>query len=217
MSCKPYEIMTCTEIREILHRRASGEQELLDAILEVDVASLYYHTHSYYLQEKYYHDRYPNDFATWVADQVRDRVLSERLSVLDLFTIKNLESLRWELCYIIESHIDAIGYSPRALLGDPFEFVRSHDVVLPSGLVLRNASDLRKAIETMSVDSLYYHFFKDVFGRGLHLGSLVQWVLEDLRDERTGKLLADVNPYKLHSDRLRSELLRTLDSVGGKS
>jgi len=38
MDVKPYPLMTCAEIREILNRRAVGEQELLEGIEEVDRA-----------------------------------------------------------------------------------------------------------------------------------------------------------------------------------
>jgi hypothetical protein len=215
MSARPFEIQTCTEIREILNRRASGEQELMDAILEVDASSLYYHTHSYYLAEKYHVDHHPNDFATWASQQVRDRILGERLSVLDLFSLQDVEALRTELATILESHIDVIGYSPRALLGDPFEFVRSHVVVLPTGTAVRTAADLWKAVKAMPTESLYFHFFKDVFGRGRRVGTLVEWVADELGDGGLAERLASVNPYKLHLDRLRSELEAILRPAGG--
>jgi hypothetical protein len=217
MDTRPYEIMTCVEIREILNRRASGEQELMDAILEVDASSLYYHTHSYYLAEKYHHDHHPNDFATWASQQVRDRILGERLSVLDLFSLQNVEALRVELATIIESHLDVLGYSPRALLGDPFDFVRSHAVVLPTGVTVRTAADLRGAVEKMSAESLYFHFYKDVFGAGRRIGTLVEWVGGELRDGALAERLSAVNPYKLHMERLRREVLDLLTPAGGKA
>ena len=210
MTAKAYELKTCAELREILNRRASGEQELMDAIQEIDASSLYYHTHSYYLHEKYHHDRYPNDFATWTAHQVRDRILGERLSVVDLFNLKTVEALRQELTTIIESHLDVIGYSPRALLGDPFEFVRSHAIVLPTGISVRTREELRKALETVTADSLYFHFFQDAFGRGRHTGTLVEWVASDLHDDALAARLAGVNPYKLNLERLRTEVLDIL-------
>lgn len=217
MTVKPYEIKTCSEIREILNRRASGEQELMDAILDVDASSLYYHTHSYYLAEKYHHDHHPNDFATWASQQVRDRILGERLSVLDIFALKDVEGLRSELATIIESHLDVIGYSPRALLGDPFEFVRSHDVVLPTGMSLRSIDDLRRALKEMSTESMYYHFFKDAFGSGRRAGTLVEWVGSELKQDGIAQRLGGVNPYKLHLDQLRRELDGILAAGGGNA
>lgn len=217
MTAKPYEIMSCAEIREILNRRASGEQELMDAILDVDASSLYYHTHSYYLAEKYHHDHHPNDFATWASQQVRDRILGERLSVLDLYALKDVEALRAELATIIESHIDVIGYSPRALLGDPFEFVRSHDVILPTGQVLKSVDDLRRVLPQMTAESMYFHFFKDAFGAGRRVGTLVEWVGTELKEEGLARKLGAVNPYKLHMNQLRREVGEILAAGGGNS
>ncbi|MBI2900204.1 MAG: hypothetical protein HYY17_08460 [Planctomycetes bacterium] len=217
MGRKPYPLMTLAEIREILHRRAAGEQDLLDGIEEIDGASIYYHTHSYYLRGKYRHDRYPNDFATWVADQVRDRVLSERLSMVDPSTFADVEGLRAGLITIIEQHLDTIGFSPRALFGEPFEFVRAHIVVLPTGVEVGSRAELKAALASAPPETLFYHFFEDAFGRGRRTGSLVEWVAEDLGDAPLAAALAAVNPYCLHLEQLRTRILRALDEGGGRT
>ena len=157
MSCKPYEIKTCTEIREILNRRASGEQELLDAILEVDVASLYYHTHSYYLQEKYYHDRHPNDFATWVAIHAHDRVLGEKLGVLDPFAYRSPEELRQDIIAIMDDHLNRNPARYRYTTGEPFDFVRSHVIEAPLNRHTWTLAEFRDAVQEVEVGALYNH------------------------------------------------------------
>lgn len=213
MAVKPYEIMTCAEIREILNRRAEGEQDLLQGIEEVDASSIYYHTHSYYLHGKYQHDPYPNDFANWVAVHVRDRVLSERLAVVDPWTVADLEALRQQLIAIVEDHLDALRFSPRSLFGDPFEFLRGHLFALPTGIAVRTREELREAFRVAPPEALYYHFFADAFGKGRRTGSVVAWAAEELRDRPLGEALAGVNPYRLHLEQLRSALLRAVDQV----
>ncbi|HXG60683.1 MAG TPA: DUF5752 family protein [Planctomycetota bacterium] len=215
MPPKPYVLMTCAEVREILNRRARGEQELLDHLEEVDAASIYYHTHSYYLRGKYRHDRYPNDFATWVAEQVRDRVLSERLAVLDPFTLPDVEALRRQLVTQIEDHIEELGFAPRALFGDPFDFIRGHVVAVPAGMEIRTREDLREGLRRAPPEALYYHFFEDAFRQGRRHGTLVAWVAEELGDAPLAAALARVNPYRLHLEHLRRDLLRVLDASGG--
>lgn len=217
MTARPYALMTCAEVREILNRRAAGEQDLLEQIEEVDVRSIYYHTHSYYLRGKYEHDRYPNDFATWVAENVRDRVLSERLAVIDPSAAADLEALRGDLAALIEDHLEELGFSPRALFGEPFEFLRGHVVPIPSGVEVRARAELREALRTAAPETLYWHFFEDAFGRGRRCGSLVMWVAEDLRDPGLAEELSRVNPYRLHLEHLRAALLQAFDRAGRRS
>jgi len=206
--------MTLAEIREILHRRAAGEQDLLEGIEEVDGASIYYHTHSYYLRGKYRHDRYPNDFATWVAEHVRDRVLSERLSMVDPSTFQDVEALRRGLIAVLEEHLETLRFSPRTLFGDPFEFVRAQVVVLPTGIEVGSRADLKAALAAASPETLFYHFFEDVFGRGRRSGSLVDWVAEDPADAPLAAALVRINPYCLHLEQLRNRILRAFDEGG---
>src|SRR5439155_18107 len=76
----------CWELREMLGRRAYDERELLEQLEEVPLDSIYFHTHSCFLHERSFLGGYPNDFATWVAIQVRDRVLGEKLGLPELAT-----------------------------------------------------------------------------------------------------------------------------------
>jgi hypothetical protein len=82
---------------------------------------------------------------------------------------------------------------------------------------VRSAAELRSAVEKMTTESLYFHFFKDVFGAGRRVGTLVEWVGNDLRDGALAERLSAVNPYKLHLERLRQDLLGILAPAGGKN
>src|SRR5262249_16335666 len=82
-------------------RRAADGQELLDGLEEVPLDSIYFHTHSYFLRHPYIAGPYPNDFANWAAIQLRDRVLGERLAVIDPSEVGDLEALRNELVTIL--------------------------------------------------------------------------------------------------------------------
>ena len=212
MGVKPYSLYSCADVREIINRRAHGEQELLDGIEEVDEDSIYYHTHSYYLHGKYEYDLHPNDFATWVADDVRDRLLSERLAILDPFQFENLEALREELVTTIDDHINRLGFSPRALTGDAFHFFRAHIVTFATGVTVKSKDELSRAIAVASPQTIFYHFFEDAFRKGNHHGSLVHWVADELRDQELAVKLATFNPYRLHMEQIRSELLFLIGS-----
>jgi hypothetical protein len=59
--------------------------------------------------------------------------------------------------------------------------------------------------------TIYYHFFEDAFRKGSRSGSLVQWVADELGDQDLAEKLATFNPYRLHLERIRSELLSLID------
>src|SRR5437867_6720569 len=102
----PFRFVSCIELREVLGKRAMDEHRLLEIIEEVPADSIYYHTHSYYLRHPYTQELYPNDFATWVVRHAQDRVLGERLGVVDPFDFDDIEALRAELVGIIGDHLD---------------------------------------------------------------------------------------------------------------
>lgn len=214
MPAKPYSLMTYAEIREILHRKARGEQELLEGIEEVDAASIFYHTHSHYMHQRYLQEHYPNDFATWVAEDVRDRVLSERLAVVDPFEAGDVESIRRDLIEILEDHLDAMGFSPRALFGEPFHFLRAHVVPIPTGVKVRTRTELRTALGGASPGTLYYHFFEDAIGKGRRTGTLVDWIATQLKESALADAVAALNPYRINLATFRKDLQRVLGEAG---
>src|SRR5207237_4089275 len=121
----PSQFMACWELREMLGRRAADVQELLDGLEEVPLDSIYFHTHSYFLRHPYIAGPYPNDFANWTAIQLRDRVLGERLAVIDPFEVSDVEALRNELVTILDDHLSHVGSVPRVVYGELFFFMQS--------------------------------------------------------------------------------------------
>ena len=97
----PFQFFSCLELRKVLGKRAIDEQRLLELIEEVPADSIYYHTHSYYLRHPFSQGLFPNDFATWAALHVQDRVLAERLGLLDPFQFDHIEELREALMSVL--------------------------------------------------------------------------------------------------------------------
>ena len=82
---RPFSFFGCLELREILGRRARDERELMEGLEQIPAGSIYYHTHSIFLRHPHIGGGYPNDFANWVATQVGDKGLAERLAFGDPF------------------------------------------------------------------------------------------------------------------------------------
>src|SRR5574342_214879 len=100
MTDRPFRFTGCSEMREMLGEEADDEKRLVELLEAVPLDSIYFHTHSYFLRHSYVERVYPNDFAQWVAMEVRDHVLGERLAVVDLFEFEGLDALRAELILV---------------------------------------------------------------------------------------------------------------------
>src|SRR5260370_27833519 len=110
---QPFIFTGCVEVRQALDHRATDERELLERLEEVPAGSVFYHTHGYFLRQRTITTVYGNDFASWVATQVRDQVLAERLAVVHPFEFAILAPLRGGLASIIPDHLPRPSPPPR--------------------------------------------------------------------------------------------------------
>jgi len=176
---QPFRFVSCMELREVLGKRAMDEQRLLEIVEEAPADSIYYHTHSYYLRHSYRQGLFPNDFATWVALHVQDRVLAEQLGVVDPFAFDDIEQLRGEILTILGEHLGRVKLIPRCSTGEPFEFVRSHIIEADLQLEARTLGEFRAAIAGVEVGAVYYHLCDARLRQGRVSGDFAQWFAAD--------------------------------------
>lgn len=155
-----FHFMGCIEIKELLGKKADDEQELLELIEEAPLDSIYYHTHSYFLRHFYIVGLYPNDFANWAAIQVRDRVLGEKLGIVTPSGEKSIEDIKSELIEIIDSHLSSIKIIPSVVYGQPFYFMQSRIIEVPTGISVSNLQDFFEALKTVDASAIYNHTFE---------------------------------------------------------
>jgi hypothetical protein len=154
---RPFQFVSCMELREVLGKRATDVPRLLELIEEVPSDSIYYHTHSYYLRHAYAQTLYPNDFATWAALAAHDRVLGERLGVLDPFSYFSLDALRQDIIAIIDDHLSHNPFVYRATGAEPFDFVRSYVIEAPLDRQAWTLLEFRNAVQDIEAGALYFH------------------------------------------------------------
>lgn len=207
----PFRFMACSEIQELLGKQAEDERSLAELLEEVPVDSVYFHTHSYFLRHRFIERIYPNDFAEWIANQVRDHVLAERLSVVDPYDFTSLEMLREELISIIDDHLSGMSTVPRAQFGSPFYFNRSRILQVPTGLEVRTLPEFRDAISEVDVSALYFHVFEAHLRLQREENDFSSWIRESLKLPALANRMKALNPYVGSLERLRSSLLNMCD------
>ncbi len=209
---RTFAFIGCIELREILGRRARDERELMEALEQVPLGSVYYHTHSVFLRHPRITSAYPNDFANWVATQVRDQALAERLAVVDPFQFATLEEVRDEFVSIIEAHVTALHPVPRVVFGDPLFFVQSHVIEVSTGLEARTLDEFRRCLADVDQSAIYLHALHARVMRHVSGGDFAQWLRDELGRPALAEEIARINPYLGGLERIRQETLRLIDA-----
>ena len=195
----------------MLGRSARDEQQLLEAIEEIPPDSLYYHTHSFFLRHPYIVGPYPNDFATWAAIQVRDRVLGEKLGILDPYDFENLEALRAEIVSIIEEHLSQLQIIPRVIYGEPFYFMQSRIIEVPTGLKARTLKEFREILATIDASVVYYHTFEAIRRPGRKKGDFPFWIEGELGLPEISQKISKLHPYMSTLESMRHQIIKLCD------
>lgn len=211
-----FRFIGCSEIQEILGKQAEDERTLAELLEEVPLDSIYFHTHSFFLRHRFIERTYPNDFAEWVGEQVRDHVLAERLSVVDPFDFHSLEALREELISIIDDHLSGMTTVPRAGFGTPFYFNRSRILEVPTGLEARTLAEFREAISEVDVSAVYFHVFEVHLRLQREENDFSAWIRNGLKIPELADHIQLLNPYLGSLERLRSSLLTRCDDYLAK-
>ncbi|MBL7081247.1 MAG: hypothetical protein ISS44_01575 [Candidatus Omnitrophica bacterium] len=199
--------MGCIEIKELLGKRADDEMELLELIKEVSIDSIYYHTHSCFLRHFYIAGPYPNDFANWAAIQVRDRVLGEKLAEITPSSKKNLEDIRTELIEIIDGHLATIKIVPSVTYGQPFYFMQSRIIEVPTGITVSNLGEFLEALKIVDASAVYNHIFEARLRDRKGRSDFSIWVEEVLNIKELADKIEKVDSYMYSLEGLRARLL----------
>jgi len=204
---RPFIFYGCMELREILGKTAENEKELADLIEEVPSDSIFYHTHSFLLRHRSTNGEYMNDFANWVATEVEDRVLSERLGIIDPCEFETLEALREEILSIIDDHLAGARIIPQVIFGESFSFMQSRIIQIPTGLEVYTLSELCQGLEEIDISAIYFHFFEVRHRLKRREYDIPLWLIEELGLNELSEQIRKIRLYSLTLEQLRSKLL----------
>jgi len=210
---EPFVFVGCVELREILGQRAEDEKELADLLSQVPPGSVYYHTHGFFLRHRVFASPYTNDFAAWVVGEVRDAVLGEKLAMVDPFEFPDLEALREELVSVVDHHLRQLRTVPRIDRGQPFDFLQSHVLELPVGIVAATLAEFRDGLAQVDVSSIYFHLFEARVRHGRQENDFSQWLRREVGAPELAGRVARINPYVGSLERARSQLLTLVDEA----
>lgn len=216
---KPFQFWTALVLQESTGLRAATLTTLAKLLRQVPDACIYYHTHHFVLQHHYLTPEPTNDFAYWVAEVFGDEPLGELLASIDIMEHSSLQSLREVLAGTIERYIKEhpatrIRFAPA---GREFFFIKSVHVIMPTPHTASTLAEFAKALEQVSVHSLYFHIFDARLRLGRPTNDFALWFTEQLGLKELGESVAGLNPYMHTLETLRAILLSLIRQEAGRA
>ena len=192
-------------------------RELRDRIAACGENVLYHHFFETTIRPTFDDPDYRNDFAVWAKMYLGDRVLGERLGILDPYSSSSLEELRMTVLDIIDDRLGELIMVPWARPGDEFLFREATTVVFDTGIRLHHPKELAPAIRRMTNGSIYYHFLEALRRPPIGKDDFSNWLLE--AGEEYAHYLVSLGSIDIqfHSlTHLRKELVKALEPAGGR-
>jgi len=157
----PFEVKDCTIITRMGGvDTAVNLRELYERVTICPIECIFHHFCETLIRPTFDDPEFRNDFAVWSARQLRDRVLAERLGVINPYSLDNFEQLREIVLDIIDERLSELVYIPWVPRGNDFRFMRGVTVLFDCGLELTTPDDLVKQLPNFSHSSIYYHFIE---------------------------------------------------------
>jgi hypothetical protein len=213
---KPFEVKDCALLMRMSGLPpAMNLRELRDRIATCDGNAMYHHFCETTLRPTFDDPDYRNDFAVWSKQYLGDRVLAERLGILDPYSFPGMEELRAVVLEIIDDRLGELTMIPWVRPGDEFLFKQSTTVVFDTGERIQDPKDLHDAIRRMTNGSVYYHFLEALRRPPVGKDDFSSWLMDAGEEfEPYLRILRSID-IQFHSlAHLREDLARALRPAG---
>lgn len=207
----PFAFMTKVEQPILIGRQARSVSELLAGIESVPVSSVYYHTHRFLEQQRSISPEPPNDFAYWVANDLGNEPLAERLASIDIAHLDSVEEIRAGIAGILRRFAEEFGDSLRAPDGEEFHFMTFQAFVLGTPLSASTVGELKECVRRTDVNSLRYHMFDARLRFGRKENDFSIWLRAAGKAPRADRI-ARLDPYTQTVEGLRRRIIEILDA-----
>ena len=209
---QPFKVKDCALISQMGGvDSAINLRELKDRILTCPIESLFYHFCETHIRPAFDDPEFSNDLAVWASRDLRDRVLAERLGILNPYRFESLEKLREAVLEIIDERLSEVDMIPWVRRSEDFRFMRAVTAVFSTRRKLKTPQALIKAIPRMTDSTIYYHFIEARRRRPTKIDDFSDWLGQFGKEtEDLIRALAEIDFYCLTRSGLRQALI---DSV----
>ena len=210
---QPFVFYSEYRIVELTGLTAINLAEFLSHIRSIHRASIFYHTHQFYFEHHFAEDGFNNDFAKWTHRALHEYELAEKLNYIDITAFKSVKGLRKAIIEIIERHLRKERILRQAHEDEVFHFCKSKSFVIPSGPNARSLVELIEALHVIPNASLFFHLIESKLRihEQTYDNDFSVWIEQQLGMDDLAAAVASIDPYFGSLERVREELLETLE------
>jgi hypothetical protein len=210
---EPFALFDCNLVRYAAGRSCANLRELLDAIRTVPNMVVEHHMARCALDDHFELYEFPNDLARWCWQALGERVLAEKLGLLDPYQHASTAALRTRLVNIIEERLWGMEQMPACQPGQELHLTGSRIVAYDTGERIPTPIALAEAMPRLSLHSFYFHVH-EAHRRSLERADDFSVWLEQagVKGELIGRLRS-IDFYFLNLNQLRAEFVQAFQQL----
>lgn len=193
-------------------KKASNLKEFLHEIGDIEDKVLFHHLYQSHVIYDQKIGEFPSDFANWVAYELEDTALAEKLANFDPYDYKTVNRAREELMQILEEHIYDLPTIRWAKPGAEFYFSSATTIIIPLDIEAGNLIEFRKALKNIPDSSLYYHFYESrKIKKEKKYDDFSKWIEENFKEEELVRKIREIDFYFFSVSETRQKLMDILN------
>ena len=174
-----FQFCSSASLEKLTGQKARNLDELLELVKTCSSSSIFFHTFSAFRKLREVHTPYTNDFAVWIARHLSAQALAEKLLAIDLAEYNTIESLRSRIVELLESYRSENPSLFERTATEPFYLYNLVRFVYFTDKFAYNLSSFRQLLDSISIDSIYYHFIESRLETQLQTDDFSNWMQEN--------------------------------------
>ena len=206
-----FQFSSSASLEKLTGRKAHNLDELLELVKVCSSSSIFYHTFAAFRKLREVQTPYTNDFAVWIMRHLSEEALAEKLLAIDIAEYNTIESLRSRIVEVLEDHRSENPSLFEKKAAEPFYLYSLVRFVYLTDKFAYNLSSFRQMLDTISTDSIYYHFIESRLQTQLQTDDFSSWMEEkpDYKELAANIRKIDMNIHTL--EELRVKIGETID------
>jgi len=208
----PFYFNSAAHLLRISRDKAMNLQELLETMRVCSDSCIFQHTFQTLEEHHFIREGFSNDFSHWAFAACNEVQLAERLAALDVREFTSIASLRERLVPLMEGYLEKNPRAATRVATEPFYFMDSELVVVPTPYVARNLEEFADGLRKVSIHAIYYHFIDARLRIKLNNNDFSVWLEHELDMGQAADRLNRIDIYTSTLEGVRRSILRVIET-----